>query len=184
MEEQIRQIAERLKGLREVMDVSVEDAAQTCGITIDQYLGYESGKIDIPVSVLHNISRKYGIELTVLLTGQEPHMHSYSLVRKNQGIGVERTKAYKYQSLAHSFINRKAEPFLVTVDPKPEETPISLNTHPGQEFNYILKGRMKINLGGKEMILEEGDSLYFDSGLPHGMLSLDGKKCQFLALIF
>jgi transcriptional regulator with XRE-family HTH domain len=184
MEEQIRQIAERLRGLREVMDATVEDVAIACGITIEQYLGYESGKIDIPVSVLHNISRKYGIELTVLLTGQEPHMHSYSLVRKNQGIGVERTKAYKYQSLAYSFINRKAEPFLVTVEPKPEATQISLNTHPGQEFNYILNGRLRINLGGKEMILEEGDSLYFDSGLPHGMLSLDGKECQFLAVIF
>jgi transcriptional regulator with XRE-family HTH domain len=184
MEEQIKQIAERLKGLREVMEVTIEDAATACGITVEQYRAYESGNIDIPVSILHNISRKYGVELTVLLTGQEPHMRRYSLVRKDQGIGVERSKAYKYQSLAHSFINRKAEPFLVTVDPKPEATEISLNTHPGQEFNYILKGRLKINLGGKEMILEEGDSVYFDSGLPHGMLALDGKICQFLAVIF
>lgn len=184
MEEQIRQIAERLKGLREVMDVSVEDAATTCGISVVQYMAYESGKIDIPVSILHNISHKYGVELTVLLTGEDPHMRHYSLTRKNMGIDVERTKAYKYQSLAQSFINRKAEPFIVTVEPKPENTEISLNTHTGQEFNYILKGRLKFNFDGKEMILEEGDSIYFDSGFPHGMLSLDGKECQFLALIF
>jgi mannose-6-phosphate isomerase-like protein (cupin superfamily) len=124
------------------------------------------------------------VELTVLLTGQEPHMHHYSLTRKNMGVGVERTKAYKYQSLAHSFINRKAEPFLVVAEPKGETAEICLNTHPGQEFNFILKGRLKINLDGKEMILEEGDSIYFDSGLPHGMLALDGIECQFLALIF
>lgn len=183
MEEQIRQIAERLKGLREVLDVSVSDAANTCGITTEQYLAYESGKIDIPVSVLHSISQKYGVELTVLLTGQEPHMHRYSLVRKDQGIGVERTKAYKYQSLAHSFMNRKGEPFLVTVEPKGENCEICRNTHPGQEFNYILQGRLKICLDEKEMILEEGDSLYFDSSLPHGMKALDGKVCKFLAII-
>jgi len=184
MEEQIRQIAERLRGLREVMEISVEDVAKTCGISIEKYCEYESGNVDIPISVLHNICRKYGVELTVLLTGQEPHMHSYSLVRKNQGIDVERSKAYKYQSLAHSFINRKAEPFLVTVEPKPVSTEFCLNTHPGQEFNYILKGRLKFNLDGKEMILEEGDSIYFNSGLPHGMLALDDKECQFLATIF
>jgi len=184
MEEQIRQIAERLKGLREVLEVTVEDAAKTCGIGVEKYLEYESGKVDIPVSLLHNISQKYGVELTVLLTGQEPHMHHYSLTRKNQGIEVERSKAYKYQSLAYSFINRKAEPFLVTCDPKPDATAINLNSHSGQEFNYILKGRLKIQLDEKEMILEEGDSIYFDSGLPHAMLALDGKECQFLALIF
>lgn len=184
MEEQIRQIAERLRGLREVLEITAEDAANTCGIGIEKYLEYESGKADIPVSILHSISHKYGVELTVLLTGQEPHMHHYSLTRKNTGTGVERTKNYKYQSLAYGFINRKAEPFLVVAEPKGDAIDFSLNTHPGQEFNYILKGRLRINLDGKEMILEEGDSIYFDSGLPHGMIALDGKECQFLALIF
>jgi len=85
LEEQIRQIAERMKGLREVLELSVEEVAHTCGIPVEKYLEYESGKIDIPVSVLHRISQQYGVELTVLLTGQEPHMHRYSLVRKKQG---------------------------------------------------------------------------------------------------
>lgn len=184
MDEQIRLIAERLKGLREVLDLSVEDAAATCDIEKEKYLEYESGEVDIPVSVLHNISRKYGVELTVLLTGEEPRMHHYSLTRKNTGIGVERRKEYKYQSLGHSFINRKAEPFLVTVEPKSEQTEILLNTHPGQEFNYVIKGSMKINIDGKEMILEEGDSIYFDSGFPHGMMAMNGNECVFLAIIF
>ena len=184
MEEQIRQIAERIRGLREVLDISVEDAATTCGISIEKYLEYESGKADIPVSVLHNISKKYNVELTVLLTGEDPHMHQYSLTRKNTGAAVERTKAYKYQSLAQGFINKKAEPFIVTVEPKPEGCCQSLNQHPGQEFNYILEGKLKFCLDGKEMILEEGDSIYFNSGLRHGMLALDEKPCRFLAIIF
>ena len=184
MEEQIRLIAARLKGLREVLDIPVADAAATCGIEEKKYMEYESGEVDIPVSVLHTISRRYGVELTVLLTGQEPRMHHYSLTRKNTGVDVERRKEYKYQSLGHSFINRKADPFIVTVEPKGKNAGITLNAHPGQEFNYVLKGSLKISLDGKEMILEEGDSIYFDSGFPHGMLAMNGKECVFLAIIF
>ena len=183
MEEQIRQIAERLKGLREVLDVSVSDAAKACGITEAEYQKYETGKVDIPVSILHNISQEYGVELTVLLTGLDPHMHRYAVTRKNKGIGVERTSAYKYEALAQNFINSKAEPFIVTCDPKPESAKVHLNTHKGQEFNYIIEGRLKFVLSNKEIILEEGDSIYFDSGQLHGMLALDNKPCKFLAVI-
>ena len=184
MEEQIKQIAERLKGLRDVLKITVADAAKTCGIDEKKYLEYESGEKDLPVSILHKISHKYGVELSVLLTGDEPHMHQYSLTRKNKGENSNRSEAYKYKALANSFINRKAEPFEVTVSPKPKETAFSLNSHPGQEFNYVLEGRMKICIGEKEMILDAGDSIYFNSGLSHGMLALDEKDCRFLAVIF
>jgi mannose-6-phosphate isomerase-like protein (cupin superfamily) len=184
MEEQIRLIAERLKGLREVLNISIPEAAKVCGIEEEKYLEYESGKVDIPVSLLHNMARRYKVDITVLLTGNDPHMNSYSLTRKNQGIEVERRSTYKYQSLAYSFINRKAEPFIVTVGPKPYTETFSMNSHPGQEFNYIIEGRMKFNLNGKIMELNEGDSIYFDSGLPHGMIALDDKECKFLAIIF
>lgn len=184
MEDQIRQIAERVKGLRDDLGVSIAGAAETCGIAPEKYLEFESGKADIPVSILHNLARKFGVELTTLLTGEDPHMREYSLTRKGKGISVERIKAYKYQSLAYSFINRKAEPFLVTVEPKPDDAVVSFNSHPGQEFNYILEGRMLFFLNGKEMVLEEGDSIYFNSGLPHGMKALGGEACKFLAFIF
>lgn len=183
MEEQIRLIAERLKGLREVLEISVEDAAGSCGIDSEKYKEFESGEVDIPVSVLHNFAKSYGVELTVLLTGEDPRMHLYSLTRKNTGVAVERRKEYKYLSLGHSFISRKAQPFLVTVAPKEGDGDMALNSHPGQEFNYVLKGRMKMSINGKEMILEEGDSIYFDSGLPHGMLALDNSDCDFLAIV-
>ncbi len=182
MEEQIKQIAERLKGMREVLEISTAEAAKTCGIEKEEYLKYESGEHDIPVSILHRMSQAYHFELTTLLSGEEPRMHSYSLTRKDKGIVVDRRKAYKYQSLAGNFLNRKAEPFIVTVDPK-EETTISYNTHPGQEFNYMLEGKMKFFIGDREMILNPGDSVYFDSGLPHSMKAEDGKTAKFLAII-
>ncbi len=181
--EQIKQIAARLVGLRDALDISVEEMAKVCHYTTEQYELLESGTVDISVSVLHQISHAYGVELTTLMFGDEPKMSSYFVTRKGQGITVERSKAYKYQSLAAGFVGRKSDPFIVTVHPKEEDEPMSLNSHPGQEFNMVLNGRLLLSVNGKEMILEKGDSIYFDSEKPHGMKALDGEKVTFLAMI-
>ena len=183
MNEQIKQIAERLAGLRDALEITPEEMAGVCNLTPEQYMKLESGTVDISVSVLHQISQAYGVELTTLMFGDEPKMSSYFITRKGKGIAVERTKAYKYQSLAAGFAGRKADPFMVTVHPTPDETPIYLNSHPGQEYNMVLKGRMLLQINNKELILEEGDSIYFNSELPHGMKALDGEKASFLAII-
>ncbi len=183
MNEQIKQIAERLAGLRDALEITPEEMAGVCNLTPEQYMKLESGTVDISVSVLHQISQAYGVELTTLMFGDEPKMSSYFITRKGKGSAVERTKAYKYQSLAAGFAGRKADPFMVTVHPTPDETPIYLNSHPGQENNMVLKGRMMLQINNKELILEEGDSIYFNSELPHGMKALDGEKVSFLAII-
>ena len=183
MNEQIKQIAERLAGLRDALEISPEEMAGVCNLTPEQYIKLESGTVDISVSILHQISQAYGVELTTLMFGNEPKMSSYFITRRGKGIAVERTKAYKYQSLAAGFVGRKADPFMVTVHPTPDETPIYLNSHPGQEYNIVLKGRMLLQINNKEVILEEGDSICFNSELPHGMKALDGEKVSFLAII-
>jgi transcriptional regulator with XRE-family HTH domain len=183
MNEQIKQIAERLKGLREDLEVSVAEMAEVCGIPTDDYLQLESGTVDISVSVLHCVARAYNIELTALLFGDEPRMSTYFVTRKGNGTAVERTKAYKYQSLAAGFAGRKAEPFLVTVHPKPESEDIFLNSHSGQEYNLVLEGRMQLRFHTKDIILNEGDSIYFNALYPHGMAALDGRPVRFLAVI-
>ena len=183
MNEQIKQIAERLAGLRDALGRTPEEMAKSCNLSTDEYLLLETGTVDISVSVLHQISQANGIALTTLMFGDEPKMSSYFVTRKGTGITVERVKAYKYQSLAAGFANRKADPFIVTVHPKPEEEEIFLNSHPGQEFNYLIEGKLKIFIDSKEMILEPGDSIYFDSGILHGMLAMDNKPAKFLAII-
>ncbi|MDR1524292.1 MAG: XRE family transcriptional regulator [Tannerella sp.] len=183
MNEEIKQIAERLKGLRDALEISVEEMAEACRISPEEYVTLESGTVDISVSVLHNISQAYGIELTALMFGDEPRMSAYFVTRKGKGVSVERTKAYKYQSLAAGFSKRKADPFMVTVHPKPDGEPMYLNSHAGQEYNYVISGRMLIRINGKDLILEEGDSIYFNSELPHGMKALDGRQVNFLAII-
>lgn len=183
MDEQIKQIAERLRGLRDVLELTPRDIAQDCDLSEQEYSQAESGEYDISVSMLQKIARRYNVSLDALMFGEEPKMNSYFLTRAGKGTSIERTKAYKYQSLAAGFINRNADPFIVTVEPKPEEEPIQINSHAGQEFNLVLEGRMMISIDGKELILNEGDSLYFNSKLPHGMKALDGKKVRFLAII-
>lgn len=183
MSEQLKQMAERIKALREVEDISVETLAKDIGISAENLRMYESGNEDIPVSILFSIANRFNIELAALLTGKNPRLHSYLVVRKGKGLNVQRRKEYDYQNLAYNFVNKKAEPFLVTVAPESEETPISYNSHTGQEFNYILEGTVKILINNHEITLNEGDSIYFDSGNKHAMRALNGKSAKFLAII-
>lgn len=183
MNEQIRDIAQRLAGLRDLLDIQPEEMAETCLVSTEEYLGYESGEKDIPIGVLQDISKKYNIGLTALLFGDEPVMKTFFLTRAGQGTAMERTRAYKYQSLASGFAGRIADPFVVTVEPAPKEKPINLNSHSGQEFNYVIEGRLLLNINGHELALNEGDSIYFDATLPHGMKALDEKPVKFLAVI-
>ena len=166
MNDQIKQIAERLRGLRDVLELTSEDIARDCDISAEEYRLAETGQYDISVSMLQKIARTYNF-----------------VTRAGKGVSIERTRAYKYQSLASGFMNRTADPFIVTVEPKGDDEPIHYNHHNGQEFNLVVEGRMLINIEGKEIILNQGDSIYFNSKLPHGMKALDGKTVRFLAVI-
>jgi mannose-6-phosphate isomerase-like protein (cupin superfamily) len=182
MNEQIREIAQRLAGLRDLLGIGADEIAAVCHVSVEEYLGYESGENDIPLSVLQNISKNYKVELTALLFGDEPNMKTFFLTRAGQGTAMERTHVYKYQSLASGFAGRKADPFIVTVEPSVEN--MHLNSHNGHEFNYVIEGRLLLRVGGHELTLNVGDSLYFDATQPHGMKALDGQSVKFLAIIF
>jgi transcriptional regulator with XRE-family HTH domain len=183
MTEQIKQIAERIKEMREISSISAETLAQKLGLTTEIYSGYESGNIDIPVGILFEIAELFNIELSVLLGGDNPKLHVYGVVRNGKGLKLERRKQYKYESLANNFIHKKAEPFMVTIDPHDEQPMTDFNSHPGQEFNYVIKGSMLTVIDGHEIILNEGDSLYFDSGCKHAMKALNNEQVKFLAIV-
>lgn len=184
MQEKIREIASRVKELREISEISVPDIASKLKISADQYGLYEKGEEDIPASVLVEIAQVFRVDTSLLLTGENPRMSIFTVTRSGKGVNVERRKEYKYQNLAANFVHKKAEPFLVTVDPKPEGTPIHTNSHSGQEMNYLIEGRLKMMIHGNEIILEPGDTIFFDSSYEHGMLALDGASAKFLAIIF
>lgn len=183
MNEKIIQIAERIKALRTINGLSPESLALHLQISIKEYEAIETGKSDISVALLLKLSQKLNIEFGALLTGENPKLHQYSIVRKGHGVQVERMRQYKYESLAYNFIHKKAEPFLVIAEPSSEDLPLSYNAHPGQEFNYILEGSLTVYFEDHAIELNEGDSIYFDSSHKHAMKARNGKPVRFLAMI-
>lgn len=179
------EIATRLKDLREIMDISISDMSKKVGIEESEYLKHESGKKDFSVTFLYNCAEIFGIDVTALLTGETPKLNSYSIVRKNEGVKTNRREMFVYEHLANHFNNRHSEPFLVTAPyiEKSQNQSISLSTHKGQEMDFILSGSMKIVINGREEILNEGDTIYYDSSQPHGMIAIGGKECKFLAIL-
>lgn len=184
MSDQIRQIASRIKELREIANISIESLSKELGVSAEAYREYENGSIDIPVGFLYEVANRFNVELTAILTGDGPRLHTYCLVRKGKGVNVDRSNPYKYLSLAYNFVHKKAEPFLVSVNPDADDSPVHFNSHPGQEFNFVLEGTLMIYIDGHQLILNEGDSLYFDSSCSHGMKAIGGKTAKFLAIIF
>lgn len=183
MNEQIKQIAERIREIREISGISAETLADRLGVPSEKYLMYESGETDIPVGIIFNISELFNVELSVMLGGDNPKLKIYSIVRNGKGLNLERRKQYRYESLAFNFMHKKAEPFMVSIDPNPENSPLEFNSHPGQEFNYVIKGTMMTIIDGHEIILKEGDSVYFNSGYKHAMKALNNEQVKFLAIV-
>jgi len=181
MKEKTKEIGARIKELRELSNITIEEMADHLGVPKETYEKYETGEEDIPASILFEVAHKLGVDMGLLLTGEEARMHIFTVTRKGKGVKVERRKQYKYESLAEKFIHKKAEPFIVTVEPR-EDKP-EMNSHPGQEFNYILEGSIRFYIHDNEIILNEGDSIFFDSSYPHAMEALHGKRARFLAII-
>ncbi|MEA4957412.1 hypothetical protein SDC9_08520 [bioreactor metagenome] len=182
MNETIKDIGSRVKELRELSEITTKEMAEVCNVTEEEYISYENGVNDIPASVLYEIAHEFKVDMGLLLTGEETRMNIFNVTRKNEGVSVERRKQYKYENLAEKFIHKKGETFIVTVEPKDIDEP-SKNTHPGQEFNYILEGSLKLYIHDNEIILNEGDSIFFDSTYEHAMKALNNKPAKFLVLI-
>ncbi|KNZ69989.1 transcriptional regulator, XRE family [Thermincola ferriacetica] len=180
MRDKVKDVANRIKGLRLLAGFSEEQMAAWLSISKDSYIRYENGEDDIPISIIYEIANIHGVDLTDILTGVSPKLHEVCYVKKGEGLSVERLDEYEFEDLAYKYANRKIEPLLVTLDPKnnPE-----LVIHQGQEFNYCLEGKMKVIIGDKEYELNPGDALYFNPAKPHKMVALDGKPAKFLTVI-
>jgi transcriptional regulator with XRE-family HTH domain len=185
METKIVEIAERIKGLRELEGVAAEDIAAATGVSVEGYLAAEEGKVDMSFTFLYKCAEKLGVDIVELLTGEAPHLSFYSIVRAGQGLDIKRRKGFVYEHLAARFKNKLAEPFLVTAPYIPEEQDkeITLSTHEGQELDIVLKGSLKVQFESYTEVLNQGDSVYYDSGRGHGMIATGGSDCQFLAVV-
>ncbi len=182
---QIAEIAQRIFALRDIMGISEQEMADCCGMSLEDYKNQESGTVDFSLTFLLNCSKRFGVELVELMTGETPHLKQYSVVRKGKGLDVIRRKSFKYEHMAFSFKNKTAEPFYVVApyEPEAQDMPILLSVHEGQEMDYIIEGKLKIQIDGHTEYLSEGDCVYYDSKTPHGMIAVDGKDCKFLAVV-
>ena len=183
MKPHIKEIASRIILLREEASMSQSDLAKKIHIPLCDYIAYEKGEVDFPVSVLDDIAGFFGIELSTIITGEEPKLHIFSVTRKGKGVAAKRREEYSYEALAAKFSHKNMEPFLVTVTPNSKDELFAQNAHTGKEFDYIMEGSMEIMISGKIITLEEGDSIFFDSSYPHGMKAIGEKPCKFLAII-
>lgn len=178
--EQIKQIAERIKYLREAIDVPARDIAEKAGISEGEYLSYENGEKDIPVSIIYEVSSALGVDPTEIITGEAPRMADYCITRAGKGVKVERFEGYSFESLAFNFIGREKEPMIVTISPSEKHAP--LVSHSGQEFNYVLEGKIGVTIGERDHILSAGDSIYFNPSIPHGQYAIGG-SAKFITII-
>ncbi len=185
METRIAEIAERIKTLREILELSVEEMAKATGISADEYVQLESGNSDFSFTFLYRCAEVFGVDLVELLTGENPRLSFYSIVRKDKGLPIKRREGFTYQHLAPLFKEKFAEPFLVTApySEKEQGEPIHLSSHEGQEMDFILEGSLKVAMENHIETLHEGDAIYYNSGHGHGMIAADGKDCRFLAIV-
>jgi transcriptional regulator with XRE-family HTH domain len=183
--EKITEIANRIKGLRQLLEISPREMAEVCGVSESEYIKSENGESDFSFTFLFKCAQKFGVDIAELITGETPKLSRYFVVRNGKGLPINRRKGFSYQHLGHLLKNRTAEPFKVYAPYSEQEQnrPISLSTHEGFEFDYILKGSLKIQIDGHTEILNEGDSVYYDSSLEHGMIAYGGAPCEFLAIV-
>lgn len=180
--EQLGLIAMRIRDLRDIAGLSAAQVADKTGISLSEYEAYETGTRDFSFSHLFNIAEALGVDISDLLTGESPKLHGYVLTRAGQGLRFNRREQYVYHHLAYNFQGKLAEPFIVTVAQDGPGAEKQAHSHEGQEFDYVLEGKLKIVLGGNELYLQAGDSLFYNSALPHVMYALDG-ECKFIAVV-
>ncbi|MCL2138617.1 MAG: cupin domain-containing protein [Treponema sp.] len=183
MKEDVKEIADRVRVLREIENISAKDFAEELKFDPAEYDAWESGEKEFPVGVLVEIASRFNVDLSELITGATPKLKTYCLTRAGQAPEVSRRPMYAYWNLAYNFHRKKGEPFIVEASAETEGKPISINTHPGQEFNYVLEGNLLISIGGHDIELGPGDCVYYDSQEPHGMKALGGKAARFLAFV-
>jgi len=181
MANQRQSIAERIRGLRDASDLTRATVAAETGVPLEDYSRYEAGQDDVPMSYLSVLAAFYKVDVTAILTGGDAHAKVFHVTRKGTGPVVERRHEYHYEALGALFAGKVMEPFIVTVEPSLKE--LHLNTHPGQEFNYVLSGTLKLTVGENTLVLTRGDSIYFDAATPHGMQAEGDEPATFLAVI-
>ena len=178
---ELKEIGLRVASLREMCEISAHDMAEKLEISEDDYIAFEHGEYDFAISTLNNIALILGVDILDIISGESPRLSTCTVVKKGKGFVVNRNPGYEFSHLAYTFKDKKAEPFLVTIEPN--GNPPVMDEHEGQEFDYVLSGHMMLYIGDICYELNEGDSAYFDSTIPHAHKVIGENAAQFIALV-
>lgn len=174
-------IGERIRGIREACDVTAEDMAADLDVDLETYIQWEETGADVPISAIYHMANRFGIEFTEILTGKSGHLDTFHLIKAGEGREVDRLPGYHFEDLAWRFTRKDFQPLLVTLDPHDE--PAELVDHRGQEFNYILEGSIVFTFDGREIVLDAGDSIFFNPEHRHGQRCNGNVPAKFLTII-
>ena len=185
MDFKIQQIASRIRELRQISGFSLEEMAQRTDLSVEEYAACENGQRNLSIAFLYRCTLSFGVDMGDLLEGHSPKLRSYALTRKGEGQRIEEAHHMVGFNLAAGFRNRIALPLYMEIKYRQgaEYEDIELVTHEGQECDIVIRGRMKIQIGGHSEILGPGDTIYYDSATPHGMIAVDGEDCAFYAIV-
>ena len=185
MDYKIREVAGRIRELREISGLTVEEMAQHTGVSVDEYIACEAGNRNLSIAFLYRCVLIFGVDMSDLLEGRSAKLRSYALTRKGEGQRIEEAHHMVGYNLAADFRNRIALPLYMEIKYRPgaEFEDIELVTHEGQECDIVIRGQMKIQIGSKTEILRAGDTIYYDSSIPHGMTAVNGEDCAFYAIV-
>ena len=181
--ENLKQIGTRVRGIRTEANYSVEQMASALGIAPAEYISYENGSTEAPFSFFYKLAEIFNIEISSVLSGETSNLNSYTITRSGEGFSLARRPGFSYLHQAIHMKDREGEPFIITAPYGGENPEMKFSTHSGQEFDLVLSGKLKVQVGTHTEILEEGDSIYYNSSTPHGMIAVDGKDCVFCAVV-
>ena len=181
----LMEVAQRIREMREIFGFTVEEMAQKTDVGAEEYVKYESGELDFPFTFIHKCTLAFGVGVSDLLEGKSANLLSYTVTRKGEGQQTAKEEGIVIKNLAPNFRKKISEPYFVRYEYNEalQDKPIHLTKHSGQEFDYIISGELKIQVGDHVEHLKEGDSIYYDSSTPHGMIAVGGKDCEFCAIV-
>ena len=181
----IKEIAGRIRELREIENLTVVDMAQKTGVSEQEYIACEKGESDLHFAFIYRCANAFNVDVTDIIEGYSPKLKSFTVTRRGEGQRIEKAHGMTYYNLAAAFKNRIAEPLYVksVYSEDLQNKPIECTTHSGQECDLIISGHLKVQIGNHTEILGPGDSIYFDSNTPHGMIAVGGEDCTFYAIV-
>lgn len=181
----IKEMARRIKELREIENFTIVDMAMKTGVSEEEYLSCENGESDLNFAFIYRCALAFNVDVTNIIEGHTPKLTNYVYTKAGKGQRIEKAHGMTYFNLASTFKNKIAEPLFVksAYEGEKDSADIELTSHTGQELDIVVEGRLKVQVGEHFEILEPGDSIYYDSAIPHGMIAVGGKDCTFYAIV-